>query len=99
MRSLPLHCGTMKDLPHRSTSRRDFIGSCAVGSAALALTPILRWGARTSKLADGPGPASQVLNWDRDWLFGGMQNRIAGGASQDRETFTPITLPHCVARL
>ena len=81
-------------------SRRDFLTRSVVSAAALALTPVLRW----QDLAAAPesqqsGPASRVLAFDRDWLFGGKLNPSARVVDVEEQRFSSITLPHCVAKL
>lgn len=80
-------------------SRRDFVRNCAIAGSAAAFTPVLRW--KTILASDDAysGPASRVLNFDRDWLFGGKLNQTAKDSNNIEHTFSPITLPHCVAKL
>lgn len=91
-----------KSLPRRcALSRRDFVRASAIGSSALALAPVLRWGdisAPAGRRGDA-GAASRILAFDRDWLFGERLNSFAGVSKSDDAGFAPVTLPHCVAKL
>ncbi len=60
-------------------SRREWIGSSALSVAA-----VLRGEAA------GRGPATRILNLDRNWLF---------GEEADGKGLAQVTLPHCVAKL
>jgi beta-galactosidase len=39
------------------------------------------------------------LPLDRDWRFGGRLNSAGGLTNDDERAFSPVTLPHCVAKL
>ena len=91
----------MKNLGSSShISRRDFVRNTVVSGAALALAPVLRWGnLAAAEQSKESGPASHILAFDRDWMFGGKLNPSVRVADIDERTFSSITLPHCVAKL
>ncbi len=61
--------------------------------------PVLRWQTISAANAALSGPASRIVNFDRDWLFGGKLNQTATNSRNAEHEFSPITLPHCVAKL
>jgi len=66
----------------------------------LAFTPVLRWdNAAAAQPSKATGPASRILAFDRDWLFGGKLDPSARTADVDGSELSPVTLPHCVAKL
>src|SRR5690349_11949679 len=79
-------------------SRREFVRSCVIAGGTAAFTPVLRW-QYIANNNDSSGPASRVLNFDRDWLFGGRLNQTAPTSTNGEHHFSSITLPHCVAKL
>jgi beta-galactosidase len=84
----------------RAVSRRDFVRNSAMSGVALALAPVLRRGtAQAAKRPQDAGPASRILPFDRDWRFGGRLNSAGGLTNDDERAFSPVTLPHCVAKL
>lgn len=84
----------------KEISRRDFVQSCALGALAFAAAPMLRAQTpRASAAGEGSGPATRVLELDRDWLFGGKFNPAATAPQFDDAAFTRVSLPHCVAKL
>jgi len=91
----------MKNLSSSSLiSRRDFVRNSFATGAALALTPVLHWESiAAAQHSKDTGPASRILAFDRDWLFGGRLNPSARIVDVDEHTFSSITLPHCVAKL
>lgn len=83
-----------------AVSRRDFVRSCAVGSMALAFTPILGClSPMAGKRAGRTGPAGQIIPLDGDWLFGGKLDASARDAGFDEPRCSKVILPHCVAKL
>ncbi len=81
-------------------TRRHFVQRCALGAVALAAAPMQ--GCRTAapgKAASPTGPASRIVPLDGDWLFGGKFDPVAVTPAFDDAAFTPVTLPHCVAKL
>ena len=45
------------------------------------------------------GPASRVIRFDQDWLFGGEFTPAAAMPKFDDSAFARVTLPHCVTQL
>jgi beta-galactosidase len=83
-------------------SRREFIRTCAFGTAALASGSVLGfWGAPKARAASSSGAASYLFPLDQNWLFGGRWNGDADflKPGYDEKGFSPITLPHCVSKL
>jgi beta-galactosidase len=77
-------------LKHIEISRRNFLRSCAAGTAVLATGSL--WGLGPNPASRGPARLTFAL--DQDWLFAGK------AASAAAETaFTKVTLPHCVSNL
>jgi beta-galactosidase len=94
----------MKPALNRSNdfSRRDFIRSCALGSAALASGSVLGFfGASRARAALPMGAAHYLFALDQNWLFGGKWNGDANFLmpGYDETNFANVTLPHCVAKL
>lgn len=94
----------MKSSPTAATdfSRRDFIRTCALGTAALASGSVLGFfRPDKARAAAAIGAADYWFSLDQNWRFGGRWNGDAdflkpGYADQD---FSTVTLPHCVAKL
>lgn len=83
-------------------SRRDFIKTCSVGTAALASGSVLGFfGGATAKAATPAGPARYLFPLDQDWLFGGRWNGDSNflQPGYGESGFETVTLPHCVAKL
>ncbi|MDE3057889.1 MAG: twin-arginine translocation signal domain-containing protein [Bacteroidota bacterium] len=80
-------------------SRRDFIRTCALGTAALASGSL--FGGSTLKAFAAPrtGPESVLFPLNQNWLFGGKFNSEALNPKFDDKDFSKVTLPHCVSRL
>jgi beta-galactosidase len=83
----------------RKVSRREFVQRCALGTMAVASVPILGCRSGTTSTARANRPASRVIPLDRDWRFGGKFDPAASAAQFDDRAFSPVTLPHCVAKL
>ena len=81
-----------------AVSRRDFLRDAAKCGVGMALIPVLRWQAGASRASQDAGRASRTIAFDQDWLFGGKLDGPSGASDKNR-TFTPVTLPHCVAKL
>jgi beta-galactosidase len=81
-------------------SRREFIRTCALGTAAVASGALVGYvSAAGSEVRVATGPANFRFPLDQDWLFGG---RFAAAAMQphfDDKAFAKVTLPHCVSKL
>ncbi len=80
-------------------SRREFLRTCAVGSAAIAAGSICGFGATSGKAASQTGAANFLFPLGQNWLFGGKFNADAAMPQFDDKAFSKITLPHCVAKL
>jgi beta-galactosidase len=81
-------------------SRRKFIGTSAIGVAALAsgaLTGCIN--TTRSKISGLSGPASWVFPLNQDWLFGGKLAAETLKQQFDDAAFSKVTVPHCVAKL
>jgi len=94
----------MKSSPPASNdfSRRDFIRSCALGTAALASGSVLGlFGATRASAASPSGPANYLFPLDQNWLFGGKWNGDTDylQPGYNDKDFSTVTLPHCVAKL
>jgi beta-galactosidase len=61
----------------------------------MALSPITRgMTGDAAGFRQTVGPAASILPFNRDWLFAGRQR-----AQAEQPAFSPVTLPHCVAKL
>ena len=80
----------LKSPKHLEVSRRNFLRSCAAGTAVLATGSL--WGLGPNAATRGPARLTFAL--DHDWLFAGK----AANAT-DESAFTKVTLPHCVSKL
>ena len=82
-------------------SRRRFVRGCASGAAVLVATAVLGRHAsgQDSGIRGSRGPASRIMPLNDGWLFGGKLNAAAIAPQFDDKNFTPVTLPHCVAKL
>jgi len=81
-------------------SRRDFVRNSLASGVVSVLAPVLRWkNLAATKQSKETGPATHILALDRDWLFGGRLDPSVRSVDLDERTFSPITLPHCVAKL
>lgn len=83
-------------------SRRDFIRTCSVGTAALASGSVLGFfGGAKARAASPAGAARYLFPLDQDWLFGGRWNGDSNflQPGYDESAFETVTLPHCVAKL
>ncbi|HEY5328582.1 MAG TPA: glycoside hydrolase family 2 TIM barrel-domain containing protein [Acidobacteriaceae bacterium] len=81
---------TLKSPKHTKISRRNFLRSCAAGTAVLATGSLWALGPNAAT----KGPARLTFALDQDWLFAGK----AGSATAET-AFTKVTLPHCVSNL
>ena len=84
-------------IPVRTVSRRTFIREAALGLSALAVIPLV--GSRNAAGAPATGPARHTIDLSQDWRFGGNFLEGSDQPGFDDSTFTPVTLPHTVARL
>ena len=83
-------------------SRRDFIKTCSVGTAALASGSVLGlFGGTKARAASATGAASYLFSMDQNWLFGGRWNGDSNflQPGYDESAFEKVTLPHTVAKL
>jgi len=86
--------------PAESITRRTFLRRSAMGAAAAATAPILGCGTGANQTTgDATGPAAWTASLDRDWLFGGKYTAGADEPSFRDQSFTRVTLPHCVTKL
>ncbi len=84
----------------RDLSRREFIKTFALGSAAIASGPLLGGFRENAWAFTQTRPAKYSFSLDQNWLFGGEFN-IAEAVNPlfDDRSFSKITLPHCVTKL
>lgn len=83
-------------------SRREFIRTCAMGTAALASGSVLGvFGTSKARAAAPAGAASYSFSLDQNWLFGGKWNGDTDFLmpGYDEKNFSAVTLPHCVSKL
>ena len=83
-------------------SRREFIRTCTLGTAALASGSVLGFFDNSKAKAASPvGAAGYLFSLDQNWLFGGQWNGDADYLNPgcDEKRFTTVTLPHCVSKL
>ncbi len=83
-------------------SRREFIRTCSLGTAALASGSVLGFFNAAKALAASPsGAASYLFSLDQDWLFGGRWNGDSDylQPGYPDSGFSTVTLPHCVSKL
>ncbi|MGH7978708.1 MAG: glycoside hydrolase family 2 protein, partial [Limisphaerales bacterium] len=83
-------------------SRRDFIKTCSIGTAALASGSVLGFfGGAKARAASYAGAARYSFSLDQNWLFGGRWNGDSNylQPGYDESGFEKVTLPHCVAKL
>ena len=80
-------------------SRRRFIKTCALGTTAIAAAPILSFGNERANAFSQTGSASYRLSLDQNWLFGGKYTLGSVDPMFADQSFSKITLPHCVAKL
>jgi beta-galactosidase len=82
--------------------RRDFLRTCALSGAALAvgngprrvISSVLRAAARES------GANRSSFGFDTDWLFGGeLKDKAALQPGFDDSAYARVSLPHCVTKL
>jgi len=71
-------------------SRRKFIGTCAIGTAALAVTPVLSFGHERANNYSITGGASYKLSLDQNWLFGGKYTSGATDPNFNDQSFSKI---------
>jgi beta-galactosidase len=84
----------------REISRREFVQTCALGTAALAsVSPLVGHGIIKVAQSAKMGPASGVLSLDRNWRFGGLFNGDAASPKSNDAAFSDVVLPHCVSKL
>ena len=81
----------------QTVSRRTFIRDAALGLSALAVIPLV--GCRSAAGSPTTGPARRTIDLSQDWRFGGKFSEAALQTGFDDSAFTPVTLPHTVARL
>lgn len=81
-------------------TRRKFIQTCAMGTAALASGSILGGCVTPGGRRAPVGPAGFRLPLDRGWRFGGKLGSVdALKPGFDDRAFCRVTLPHCVSKL
>lgn len=83
-------------------SRREFIRTCAAGTATLASGSVLAlFNAAKARAASSPGPANASFLLNQNWLFGGKWNGDTNSLmpGHDDSNFAAVTLPHCVSKL
>jgi beta-galactosidase len=83
-------------------SRRDFIKTCSMGTAALASGSVLGFfGGARARAAVPAGAARYSFSLDQNWLFGGRWNGDSDflQPGYNESGFETVTLPHCVAKL
>lgn len=74
------------------SNRRKFIQDCAVGVAVLGSGPLMGFIAER-------GPARKIIPLDENWFFGWRIDPSALSQGFEDKGFSPVTLPHCVAKL
>jgi len=76
-------------------SRREWIESSTLSLGAAL------WRDHSNRIpaAASRGPATRILNLDRDWLFAAEPNEDALQPEFDDKDLARVTLPHCVAKL
>jgi beta-galactosidase len=82
-------------------SRRDFLRTCALGTAALASGSLLGFGTAKARATSPTGAARYSFSLDQNWLFGGKWNGDTNFLmpGYDEKNFATVTLPHCVSKL
>jgi beta-galactosidase len=81
-------------------SRREFIRTCALGTAAIASGSILGFsGATRARAASPTGAARFLFPLNQNWLFGGKFAAAALAPDFNDGAFANVTLPHCVSKL
>jgi beta-galactosidase len=78
-----------------SVSRRTFVCGCAAGALALSASPVLRGQGG----AERAGAGARTIPLNTGWMFGGKFDSAATAPQFNDASFTPVTLPHCVAKL
>jgi beta-galactosidase len=78
-------------------SRRDFVRTCVLGSAALASHGA--WAAPIGSFEDAKGLAAFSIPLVNNWLFGGKYQDGAEQSGFNDSAFVKVTLPHCVTSL
>ncbi len=89
----------MSNKKSREFSRREFIKTCALGTAAIASSPLLGFSIPNNKVVQSSGPAIYKFPLNQNWLFGGKFSPDAINPQFNDTNFTKVTLPHCVAKL
>jgi beta-galactosidase len=83
-------------------SRRRFVRGCATSAATLASTRILghqAFGQNSGDASGRTGATARIIPLNTGWLFGGKFDSAATYPQFNDASFTPVTLPHCVAKL
>lgn len=89
----------MTDTDKTDLTRRKFIKSCAIGTAALAARPFLRY-YHADALSPGElGAASFRYSMDQEWLFGGRFVSDCVQPGFNDHAFEKVNIPHCVTKL
>lgn len=65
----------------------------------LAVVPVLRFAGGAAEKRAHTGPATRRVAFDRDWLFAGKLKESLNSGDNSKRAFSPVTLPHCVAKL
>jgi beta-galactosidase len=87
-------------MKQRSFSRREFIQTGALATAAVMSGALVRCAGMTeSKSGGNSGPASICFPLNQNWLFGGEFVADAVKPEFADAKFSKITLPHCVTKL
>ncbi|HVU08970.1 MAG TPA: glycoside hydrolase family 2 TIM barrel-domain containing protein [Verrucomicrobiae bacterium] len=81
----------------REISRRKFLRNVALGTSALAVSPILNY--RSLAAPKSTGAARWEIPLNNDWLFGGKFSDDAVQTAFGDSAFEKISLPHSVAKL
>jgi beta-galactosidase len=81
-------------------TRREFLRTCALSTAAVASGALVSRASETSAgAAVRSGPARQFFPLNQNWRFGGKFTAEALKPGFDDTAFSKITLPHCVSKL
>lgn len=86
-------------IPTNDFSRREFLRTCALGTAAVAAGALTGCVTTKSNVRRMSGPASLRFALDQNWRFGGKFSAAALKPDFDDAAFAAVTVPHCVAKL
>lgn len=86
-------------LSRKGFTRREFIRTCGISTAAIAASSILGGFKWNSYASTKLGPAAYTFPLNQNWLFGGRYNPDAIKSIFNDKDFTKVTLPHCVSKL